>query len=116
MNSFNRELPLLAEMPGPTFLPAAEIEGCKTHRDAVRLCWMRRRVKGMTQAYAAALLGVHAPHMSCFLSAKPKTGRSLPADAEAEFQNICGNYAIQQWRVRQAGLHLAEEMMQKMAA
>lgn len=110
MKSFNRELPLLAAIEGPKLVPSESVKACESYRDAVRLCWACRRVPGMTQRTAAELSGCYAPHMSGYLSDN-EGKRQLPADKIDAFEAVCGNYAITQWKVRQSGLHLAEELM-----
>lgn len=111
MISVNRELPMLAAVQEPQFVDKQLIKQCQTYRDAVRLCWALRRVKGMTQRTVAELADIHTPHISDYLAERAKTVRNLPADKIEAFESVCGNRAITQWLVRRAGLHLAEELM-----
>ena len=115
MNS-RYELPLaFGAANGPVWLPDAEIDLCETYRDAVRMCWMHRRSKGMTQATLAELSGLYASHVSDYLSADPER-RNLPAERISAVEAICGNRAITQWEMRQRGLTVMEEVIARKAA
>lgn len=111
MKSLNREPPMLAAMQEAAFVDKQLIGQCQTYRDAVRLCWALRRIKGMTMRTVGEMAGIHVPHVSDYLAERPKAVRNLPAERIADFEAICGNRAITQWLVRRSGLHLAEELM-----
>lgn len=115
MNYSNRELPLLAEIQPPTLLSSGQIGECKAYRDAVRLCWLQRRRQRLTKSQLAEETGCYAPHVTDYIH-ESKTRRELPAQHIAAFEESCGNRVITQWLVAQSGLHIAEEMMQRMAA
>lgn len=115
MNSSYR-LPLAFGVAnGPVWLSDAEIRSCGSYRDAVRLCWMHRRSKSMTQAMLAELAGLYSSHVSDYLSST-EGKRNLPADKVAEFESVCGNRAITQWEARQRGITIMEEVIFNKAA
>lgn len=88
----------------------------RTYRDAVRLCWAMRRIKGMTKRMLAAEAGLYHPHVSDYLS-DDETKRELPAKYIKAFEAVCGNSAISQWLAAQSKLTVLEELQaQRMAA
>lgn len=109
-------LPLaFAVANGPEWLADADIASCQSYRDAVRLCWMHRRSKGMTQSTLAELAGLYPSHVSDYLS-QTDLKRNLPAERIADFEAICGNRAITQYEMRQRGLTVMEEVIARRAA
>ena len=115
----NKELPLLGGcLYGELgFLPDEHLKLAKTYRDAVRLSWAARRIKGMKQGTLAERCpGMYASHVSDYLNASPKNEkgkdrRDLPARHKKAFQEAVGNRVISQWEARQEGLTLMEEMI-----
>lgn len=105
------EMRLMARMEGPAVVPPHALKTVHTYREAVRLCWDLRRVKGMKPADAAAHCGLVRQHVSDYLNPDDKPGRrDLPAEAIEDFEEFCGNTCITQWLVSRAGLTLIEEM------
>lgn len=105
------EMRLLARMEGPSVVPPHALKNITTYREAVRLCWDLRRVKGMKPVDVAAHCGLVRQHISDYLNPDDKRGRrDLPAEAIEDFEDFCGNTAITQWLVSRAGLTLIEEM------
>lgn len=105
-----RELPVLASVAAPAVVNPALVAACRGYRDAVRLCFVLRRVKGMCLKTAAEHAGVHVPHMTDFMHADDApTRRDMPAKYIAAFEAVCGNTAISQFIARVAGLTVAEE-------
>lgn len=115
----NKELPLLGGcLYGELgFLPDEYLRLAKTYRDAVRLSWVARRSKGMTQqSLAERCPGMYASHISDYLSMsttdkKGRERRDLPAKHKKAFQEAVGNKVISQWEAKQEGLTLMEEML-----
>jgi hypothetical protein len=107
--SLEPELPLMARLNGPAVCPADLIARCKTYRDAVRMCFAYRRVKGMNRKTVAELAGIHVPHISDYLS-DDDTKREMPARYIPDFEDVCGNTCISQWIALQAQLTVMEEM------
>lgn len=111
------ELPLMGRIDGPCVAPAGLVALANTYREAVRLCWQLRRVKGMTKATLAAEAGLYAPHVSDFLNTDDKPSRrSLPAEHISAFEAICGNTLISQWLASRARLTVLEELQASKAA
>jgi hypothetical protein len=102
-------LALLCRLDGPSVVPDAYIAQCQTYRDAVRLCWSLRRVRGMTTLTLAEMAGFPTHLRSCFLS-DDETKRELPAKYIRGFEATAGNTAISQFIARQAKLTILEEM------
>lgn len=112
----NYDLPLaFGAANGPEWLSDEVIAACSTYREAVRACWTHRRSQGMTQRTMAEYAGLYPSHVSDYLSADT-TKRNLPADKVAAFESVCGNRAISQWEMRQRGLTIMEEVINRKAA
>lgn len=105
---------------GPAFLANELVKECRTYREAVCLAWRQRRSKGMTQRGLSELCEWYPQHVSDYLSTDDTNGkgqrrRSLPAEKIASFEAVVGNRAVTQFLIRQASLHLMEEMIQQQA-
>ena len=103
------ELRLLGRLDGPSVVPASHIAACQSYRDAVRLCWALRRVKGMSSLTLAEAAGFPKNHRSDYLS-DDEDKRELPARHIKAFEAVCGNTAISQWIAMGASLTVLEEM------
>jgi hypothetical protein len=91
------ELPLVALLRGPDAIRADTLGGFGDLEDtaftyAVRWAWDHRRIKEMTQARAAELIGIQAPHFSNILCGK----KYLPAHKINAFEAVVGNTAVSQ--------------------
>ena len=109
------ELRLLGRLDAPSVVPHSALTGCKSYREAVRLCWNLRRVRNMTQARLAEEAGLYAPHVTGYLHDNNRQ-RDLPGQAVARFESVCGNTAITQWMALQAKLTVMEEIQVERAA
>lgn len=103
------ELRLLCRLDAPSIVHPSEVAACKTYRDAVRLCWDKRKVRNMTKAMLAERAGLYAPHVTSYLE-DSKRPRDLPGWAVPGFERACDNAAISQWIASRAQLTVAEEM------
>lgn len=83
----------LGVIPEPEWLSPLWIERCRSERDAISLCWAKRRRKGLTVRQAAEELRLPPSHLSNILSGK----KYLPHDFRVKFQELCGNWAIRQY-------------------
>lgn len=92
----NAETPLI-------LVPATVIAALPTYRDAVRECWARRTRINLMQRTVAEETGAYASHFAEYLSADPSK-RDMPAKLIPAFERACGNHAVTQWLVQQAGL------------
>lgn len=110
-----RELPLMGRLNGPSVCPPELVECCTSYRDAVRMCFEYRRVKGMNRKTVAEHAGIHVPHISDYLS-DDETKREMPARYIQAFESVCGNTCISQWIASQARLTVLEEMQARRAA
>lgn len=101
----------------PEWLPASEIARCKTYREAVRLSWAHRRVKGMTKQVLSSLIEAYPSHVTDYLNGDDlPSRRDLPAKSLNSWASAVGNWGVQQWMAQQAELHFMEEMIQRRAA
>ena len=111
------DLPLLGRLDGASTVPHQIVAEASTYRQAVRLAWQLRRVKGMTQQGLAAEAGLYASHVSDYLNRDDKTTRrSLPAEHIAQFEATVGNTMVTQWLAAQAHLTVLEEIQATRAA
>ena len=108
-------LPLLGRLDGPSVAAAEVVATAKTYRDACRLCWQLRRVKGMTKRTAAEVAGLYVSHVSEYLS-DDDSKREMPAKYIPAFESLVGNTVISQWIASQARLTVLEEMQARRAA
>lgn len=105
------EFPLLTRMEGAAIVPSELMRTAKSYRQAVRLCWGLRRVKGMTYRQLAAECELIHQHVGDYFNADDKPGRrELPAEAVLAVEATLGNHAISQWHARRAGLTVLEEL------
>lgn len=110
-DSLQLEFPLLTRMEGPAIVPTEVLRTAKTYRQAVRLCWGLRRVKGMTYRQLAAECELIHQHVGDYFNADDKPmRRELPGEAVALVESVLGNTAITQWHARRAGLTVLEEL------
>ena len=103
-------LPMLTYYEAPSMVDVALIEAAKTYREAVRVCWARRRRTNMTKRQLAEEVGCYASHITDYLSAEDAK-RDLPARHIAEFEGACGNRFISQWIARRSELTVLEEFV-----
>ena len=105
------EFPLLARMGAPSVVPLEIVRTARTYREAVRLCWQLRRVKGMTFRQLAAHVGVPHQHVGDYFNADDRPHRrDLPGDAVRDVEDVLGNTAVSQWHALRAQLTVLEEM------
>lgn len=102
-------LGLLCRLDAPSVVDPALIAACATYRDAVKLCWNKRKVVNMTKKLLAERAGLYASHVNCYLN-DGKRQRDLPAEHIRGFERACDNTAISQWIALHAQLTPVEEM------
>lgn len=111
------ELHLIGVLGEPKAVPTAEVLACKTYREAVRACWMRRRVHYMTQRQLAIYAGLRPQLISDYLNPDDAPERrDLPAERIAAFEAVCGNTLCSQWVAAQSKLTVLEELQAVRAA
>jgi hypothetical protein len=116
-DSLQLEFPLLTRMEGPAIVPTEVLRTAKTYRQAVRLCWGLRRVKGMTYRQLAAECELIHQHVGDYFNSDDKPmRRELPGEAVALVESVLGNTAITQWHARRAGLTVLEELQARRQA
>lgn len=108
-------LPMLTYYSSPVMVPTADIDACKTYREAVIACWDKRNRPQLTKRQLAEETGCYASHITDYLSADPAK-RDLPARHIAEFEASCGNRFISQWIARRSELTVLEEFVQQRRA
>ncbi len=117
MESKSRELALWGRVDGPSIVRPHNVDGCKTYREAVRMCWLLRRVHYMTQRQLAIEAGLRPQLISDYLNPDDRGNRrDLPADRIAAFESICGNTMVTQWLAARARLTVLEEVQAGRAA
>lgn len=105
------EMPLLQRLEGPDVVPAGLLRRCRTYREAVRLCWTLRRVRGLRAVDAARLAGLTRQHVTDYLHADDRrTRRDLPAERIKDFEDLCGNACITQWLAARQALTVLEQL------
>jgi len=110
-------LPLLGRIDAPSAAPASLIRTVSTYRQAVRLCWVLRRAKGMKPTDLGRDFGFVRQHVGDYLNDDDKPGRrDLPADRIGDFEDVCGNSVITQWLAARHHFTLLEEMQAERAA
>lgn len=95
----------LGSVQEPEWLSDLLISRCRSEKDAVILCWAKRRRKGLTLRLAAEELGVPPSHLSNILSGK----KYFPHGFRVKFQEICGNWAIRQYEDLICGFRTQKE-------
>lgn len=98
-----------------TFLPPELIDGCQTYRDACRLAWEWRRVKGQTKLSLAEQCELLPCFVTDYFNDEPKDRkgrrrRELPADKIDAVEEVLGNNAISQYLNRKKGFRIWEEV------
>jgi hypothetical protein len=94
------EFALLCKLLGPRAAPMDEVVKCKSYREAVRLCWMRRRIRNLTYRQLAAECDLIHQHVGDFFNPDdaPKR-RNLPFESIDAVEAILGNTAITQYKL-----------------
>ena len=111
------EFRLMGRMDAPSVAPEQWVRSAKTYREAVRLAWELRRVKGARPADLARDCGFLAQHVGDWLNPDDKkTRRSLPGNCITEFNGYVGNTLVSQWLARGDQLTVLEEITATKAA
>ena len=104
-------LRLLERIDGPAVVPPEALKLAKTYREACRLAFQLRRIKGMTKTDLARDYGLNRQHVSDYLNPDDAaTRRSLPAEQIRTFEDACGNTFVTQWLNAMAKLTVLEEL------
>jgi hypothetical protein len=110
------ELGMLGRLDGAAAVPQSAVERIESYRDAVRMCWVARRSKGMTRNTLAELAGLYPQHVTDYLAESDtdrqgKPRRDLPAKYIKEFEAVTGNTFVSQWLAHQSGLTVLESVI-----
>jgi hypothetical protein len=104
-------LPLIGVIEPPKVYPRDVVCMALTYRQAVRLAWQLRRVRGMTRQQLAAEAGLYASHITDYLNEDDAPSRrDLPAKKIPEVESALGNRILSQWMAMQSELTVLEEM------
>lgn len=111
-------LPLMGGMlNAPSYLPHEQILACNSYRDAVRLSWASRRIKGMTKTRLCELAELYSSHVTDYLANDDARGRrNLPADKLGVWACVTGNFGVQQWLQVDAERQLLKQLQERTAA
>jgi hypothetical protein len=119
---FSDDLPLAFGMAKePQWVETVVIQQIASYREACRLCWDQRRIKGLTLAMLASISDLYASHVTDYFhkedqDKKGRRRRMLPAEQVAVVESILGNHAITQWLAGQKKLTIMERIISKRAA
>ena len=106
-----RELPLIGVIEPPKVYPRAVVCMALTYRQAVRLAWQHRRIRGMTKQQLAGEACLYASHVTDYLHPDDAPSRrDLPAKKIPEVESALGNRILSQWMAMQSELTVLEEM------
>lgn len=108
---YTLDLPLLGGVVRAQRLvvPPEVVMRLGTYRQACRLAWKLRVIRGMTQRTLAEHAGLYPSHASDYFSVH-ENKRELPARHIAAVERVCGNTVISQWIAQQSKLTVLEEM------
>jgi hypothetical protein len=90
-------------------VPPQVVMGIKTYREACRLAWKLRRLRGLTKRSLAEQAGLYAPHVTDYFGVQPNK-RELPAKHIAQVELVLGNTVMSQFIAQQSKLTVLEEM------
>lgn len=111
-----REMPFFMETQQAKFAPVEIVATFESYRDAVIWCWENRPERGMneqdSQSVYASHSGVHAPHMSRFVSKRTKAPMELRSDLILSFEAYTGWRAITQYLAMHSNVTLMEEVIE----
>lgn len=112
-----REMPFFIRLDAAKYAQASIVESFDTYRDAVLWCWENRPHRGKNepqdQSLFASNYGVHAPHMSRFVSRFSKAPMDLHPDLIQAFEGYTGWRAITQYIARKSQVTLMEEVIEQ---
>lgn len=100
-----RQIVVLGAIEEPEWLSDILISRLRNERDAIILCWTKRRRKALTVRQAAEEIGIQPSHFSNILSGQ----KYLPHDFRIRFQQLCGNWAIRQYEDMACGFVTKKE-------
>jgi hypothetical protein len=101
--------------PELVFLPQEHIASCRSYRDACRLAWDWRAIKGMTKLSLAEQCELLPCFVTDYFNEEPKDRkgrrrRELPAEKIDAVEAVLGNNAISQYLNRKKGFRIWEEV------
>ena len=115
-----REMPFFMATAPARFAPPVLVDAFATYRDAVVWCWENRPQRGKNepddQALFARNAGVHAPHMTRFVSKRTKAPMDLRPDLINEFEAYTGWRGVTQYLAKRSNVTLMEEVIARRAA
>jgi hypothetical protein len=108
---YTLDLPLLGGVVRAQRLvvPPEVVMRLRTYRQACRLSWKLRVIRGMTQRTLAEHAGLYPSHTSDYFSVHEHK-RELPARHIASVERVVGNTVITQWLAQQTKLTILEEI------
>lgn len=109
------ELSLISRLDGPSVVPPVEIAKITSYREACRMCWVHRRVQGMTKARLAEVTGMRPSHISEYFSpdlfdTNGRELRDMPGKYVKSLERVAGNTFISQWHAMQSNLTVLESI------
>lgn len=112
-----REIPVLSRAMPSKWLSDADVRAFESYREVVIWCWKNRPRRGLNdpddQAMFARLAGVHAPHMSRYVSLNSSAPMDLKPDLIPEFEAYTGWRGITQYLAHKAGITVMEHVIAK---
>lgn len=119
-NYTQREIPIFGLLSGADWVDANTVDSWKSYRDAVVWCWANRPRRGLNepddQAMFARNSGVHAPHMSRYVSPYTKAPMDLKPDLIPSFEAYVGWRGITQYLAKRGAITPMEQVLAERAA
>lgn len=111
-----REMPFFMKADNSQFAPASVVDSWANYRDSVIWCWANRPHRGMNepddQSMFSRNAGIHAPHMSRFVSNHSKAPMDLRPDLIPCFEAYTGWRGITQYLAKHSNVTLMEEVIE----
>jgi hypothetical protein len=90
-------------------VPPQVVMGITSYRQACRLAWKLRKLRGLTKRSLAEQAGLYAPHVTDYFGVH-ENKRELPARCIAAVEAVLGNTVISQYQAQMSKLTVLEEL------
>lgn len=115
-----REIPIFGMLATSKWVSPETVAGWVSYRDAVVWCWHNRPHRGLNdpddQALFARHAGVHAPHMSRYVSPHSKAPMDMKPDLIPAFEAYTGHRGVTQYLAKQGEITPMEQVIAEKAA
>ena len=115
-----REIRIFGSLQKASWVPVEVVDRWQSYREAVVWCWANRPFHGLAepddQALFARHAGVHAPHMSRYVSEFSKAPMELKPDLIPAFEAYTGWRGVTQYLAKQSTVTIMEQVIAEKAA